>query len=158
MELNGVVESLINSVRKALDASVFNYTHTQLTYEQWATILSEVTYLINSRPLFPDGNPEDFNCISGNNLLYPYGQTFVVQTPDEEIINLCNMLQIAEKQVTMFWDTWLHHIPPQLLLPNKWFRARDNLKEDSAGNLYKRPIHKLCLIATKEELESGLQG
>jgi hypothetical protein len=87
------------------------------------------------------------------------------------------------------------------LLPNKWFRARDDLKEgdfvinfqpglkggtlrrglwkkgivrevhpsqdnlvqsgtirDSAGNLYKRSIHKLCLIATKEELESGLQG
>ncbi|CAB4029375.1 PREDICTED: uncharacterized protein LOC107334477 [Paramuricea clavata] len=35
--MNGVVESLINSVRKALDASVFNYTYTQLTYEQWAT-------------------------------------------------------------------------------------------------------------------------
>ncbi|CAB4029374.1 Hypothetical predicted protein [Paramuricea clavata] len=111
------------------------------------------------------------------------------------------MLKIAEKQVTMFWDTWLRHIPPQLLLPNKWFRARDNLKEgnfvinlqpglkrgtlrrglwkkgivrevqssqdnsvrivtirESAGNLYKRPIHKLCLIATKEELESGLLG
>jgi hypothetical protein len=114
--------------------------------------------VFDSASPFQDGNSEDFNCISGNNLLYPYGQIYVVQTPDEEIINLCNMLQIAEKQVTMFWDTWLHHIPPQLLLPNKWFRARDNLKVDSAGNLYKRPIHKLCLIATKEELESGLQG
>ena len=33
-QMNGVVESLINSVRKALDASVINYTHSQLTYEQ----------------------------------------------------------------------------------------------------------------------------
>ena len=55
--MNGVVESLINSVRKALDVSVINYTHSQLTYEQWATVLLEITYLINSRPLFPDGNP-----------------------------------------------------------------------------------------------------
>ena len=61
--MNGVVESLINSVRKALDASVINYTHSKLTYEQWATVLSEITYLINSRPLFPEGNPDDFNCI-----------------------------------------------------------------------------------------------
>jgi hypothetical protein len=53
----------------------------------------------------------------------------VVQTPDEERINPRNMLKIAEKQVTMFWDTWLRHISPQLLLPNKWFRARDNFKE-----------------------------
>ncbi len=37
--MNGVIESLINSVRKALDASVLNYPHTLLTYEQWATIL-----------------------------------------------------------------------------------------------------------------------
>ena len=66
--MNGVVEFVINSVRKALDAFVINYTHSQLTYEQWATILSEITYL-NSRPLFPEGNPEDFNCILGNNLL-----------------------------------------------------------------------------------------
>ena len=41
--------------------------------------------------------------------------------------------------------------------------SQDNLVwsvtiRDSDGNLYKRPIHKLCLIATKDELESGLVG
>ena len=30
--------------------------------------------------------------------------------------------------------------------------------QDSNGNLYKRPIHKLCIIATKNELENGLVG
>ena len=94
----------INSVRKALDASVINYTHSQLTYEQWATVLPEITYLINSRPLFPEGNPEDFNCISGNNLLYPYGQAFIIQPPNEEIINPWDMLKDTEKQVAKFWD------------------------------------------------------
>jgi hypothetical protein len=67
-----------------------------------STILRVV---FDSASSFQDGNPEDFNCISGNILLYPYGQTFVVQTPDEEIINPRNMLKIAKKQVTMFWDT-----------------------------------------------------
>ena len=125
--MNGGVEP-VNSVRKVLDASVMNYTHSQLTYEQWATVLSEITYLINSRPLFPEGNPEDFNCISGNNLLYPYGQAFIVQPPNDEIINPRDMLKVAEKQVAKFWDIWMRHIPPQLLFPNKWFRSRDNLK------------------------------
>ena len=62
--MNGVVESLINSVRKALDASVIKYTRSQLTYEHWTTILPEVTYLINSRPLHPDRNPDDLKCIT----------------------------------------------------------------------------------------------
>jgi hypothetical protein len=90
---------------------------------------TKLRVVFDSASPFQDGNSEDFNCISGNNLLYPYGQIYVVQTPDEERINPRNMLKIAEKQVTMFWDTWLRHIAPQLLLPNKWFRARDNFKE-----------------------------
>ncbi len=77
------------------------------------TILSEVTYLINSGPIFPDGNPEDINCISGNNLLYPYKRAFVAQVPNEERINPRDMLKVAEKQASMFWDTWVCYIPPQ---------------------------------------------
>ena len=43
--MNGAVESLIGSVRKGLDAAVVNYTRTVPTFENWATILSEVTYI-----------------------------------------------------------------------------------------------------------------
>ena len=57
--MNGVVESLINSVRKGLDAAVINYTRNNLTFEEWTTVLSEITYLINSRPLIPDRDPLD---------------------------------------------------------------------------------------------------
>nr|XP_039263212.1 uncharacterized protein LOC120339195 [Styela clava] len=41
--MNGVVESLINSVRKALDASVVNYSRALMTYEEWTTVLNEIT-------------------------------------------------------------------------------------------------------------------
>ena len=41
--MNGVVEALIHSVRKALDASEINYTHSQLTYEPGSTVLSEIS-------------------------------------------------------------------------------------------------------------------
>ena len=77
---------------------------------------------------FLEGNPEDFNCISENDLLYPYVQAFIVQPPNDEIINPRDMLKVAEKQVAKFWDIWMRHILPQLLFPNKWFRSRDNLK------------------------------
>ncbi|XP_077970820.1 uncharacterized protein LOC144425210 [Styela clava] len=199
--MNGVVESLINSVRKALDAPVVNYSRALMTYEEWTTVLNEITYIINSRPLFPDGNPLEYNCITGNTLLHPYAKQIVPQTTQEERFNPRDMLKVAENRVEVFWKTWMKHIPPQLLLANKWFRTRRNLQvgdyvsilqpgfkggsaprglwkkalvhnimpssdglvrsvtiKDSDGNLYNRPIHKLCLIATKEELQCELKG
>ena len=50
---NGVVESLIKNVRQALNASFKNQSFTE---EQWRTHLAEVTYLVNSRPLYPSSN------------------------------------------------------------------------------------------------------
>ena len=47
---NGVVESLIKSVWQALNSVCKNQAFTE---EQWRTFLAEVTYMINSRPLYP---------------------------------------------------------------------------------------------------------
>jgi len=45
---NGIVESLIKSVRQALNSVSKNQVFTE---EQWRTFLAETTYMINSRPL-----------------------------------------------------------------------------------------------------------
>ena len=55
--MNSVVESLIHSVRKGVDDAVMNYTRNILSYEEWSIVLLEITYIINSRPLYPDGDP-----------------------------------------------------------------------------------------------------
>jgi len=47
---NRIVESLIKSVRQALNSVCKNQA---LTEEQWRTFLVETTYMINSRPLYP---------------------------------------------------------------------------------------------------------
>ena len=197
--MNGVAESLIRSVRKGLDAAIVSYRQTSLAFEEWDTILKEVTYLVNSRPLFPDGEPDEFHCITGNSILHPYNQADVPQHADEDCRNLRDMVKVAEAKVKEFWDTWLRHMPPQLNRRNKWYHARENLQvgdfvlnlqpglkggsaprgtwlkaivaevhpsadglirsvtiRDSKHTQLKRPIHKLCLIATKQELENGL--
>ena len=51
---NGVVESLIKSFRQALNSVCKNQAFTE---EQWRTFLAEITYIVNSRPLYP--NSED---------------------------------------------------------------------------------------------------
>ena len=195
--MNGVIESLIHSVRKGLDAAITNYTRTILTFEDWWTVLSEITYVINSRPLFPDGDPWEFHCITGNDILHPYGQPNVPQFNEEEMGSCKKMFGVAQNKVTSFWSAWLKNMPPQLVERNQWFHARDNLQvgdfvlilepglkrstaprsvwrkaivtethpskdglvrsvtvRDSKRSEYVRPIHKLCLIATKMELEA----
>ena len=198
--MNGVAESLIRSVRKGLDAAVVAYKRTSLAFDEWDTVLKEVCYLINSRPLFPDGDPNEFNCITVNTILHPYGQPAITQTPEEDQVDLCNMLKVFEGKVGVFWTVWQRHIPPQLLPRNKWFHTRSNLEigdfvinlqpglkgatlprgqwpkaivheihpssdglvrsatiRTSDKKYLKRPINKLCLIATREELENGLK-
>ena len=194
--MNGVVESLINSVRKGLDATIINYTKTSLTFEDWATVLSEITYVINSRPLFPDGDPLEMSCITGNSLLHPHGQPQVPQLVPSEPTNLRDMLRVVQGKTDVFWETWIRHMPPQLICRNKWFHTRNNLEvgdfvinlepgmkgkcaprsqwkkgivtavhpgadglvrsvtiRDANRTELVRPIHKLCLIATRGELE-----
>ena len=51
--MNGVVESLIKSVRQAINATCKNQAYTE---EQWRTFLTEVSYIVNSRPLYPSAN------------------------------------------------------------------------------------------------------
>ena len=125
--MNGAVESLINSVRKGLDASVSNCTLI-LSFADLSTVLSEVTYIINSRPFFPEGDPWDFQCITGNTILHPYGQPDVPQFVEEDVIHTRKMFSVVQNKVDIFWKTWTKHLPPQLNVRNKWFHPRRNLE------------------------------
>ena len=127
--MNGVVESLIRSVRKGLDASITNYTKALLMYEDWTTVLYEITYIVNSRPLYPEGDPWEFKCITPNNFLHPYGQPEVPQFTPVDIDNMRGMLRNVQGKVDSFWDCWQRHMPPQLNLRNKWYHPRCNLEK-----------------------------
>ena len=184
---NGIVESLIKSVRQALDATSKNQA---LTEEQWRTYLAEVTCLINQRPLYPSSNGIwESPPITPNDLLI--GNHFPPPMPEvESKVNPRHLMRSTEKRVQEFWNCWMKYFAPNLLPRNKWFRKRENLRkgdlvleieptprrtwkmglvletypgEDglvrkakikTATSVYDRPIHKLCLIATKEELNS----
>ena len=197
--MNGAVESLIVSVRKGLDAAITNYTKNKLLFEDWATVLYEIAYVVNSCPLYPDGDPWEFRCITGNDILHPYGQPSVPQYATDDIDNLKGMLRNVQGKVDAFWQCWLRNMPPQLNNRNKWFHPRSNLEigdyvlvfepglktkaaprslwrkaivtevntgrdglvrsatiRDCNHKSYTRPISKLCLIATRAELEGEM--
>ena len=70
--MNGVVESLVRSCRNAL-SSACNFHKFSYSNSEWETIVAEVNYLVNSRPLFPKTVQNlDEEPVTGNALLYPH--------------------------------------------------------------------------------------
>ncbi|XP_068684263.1 uncharacterized protein [Montipora foliosa] len=160
------------------------------TEEQWRTHLAEVTYLVNSRPLYPssDGIWER-PPVTPNDLLI--GHHFPPPAPEqEERVNTRHLKRSTQKRVQEFWRCWIKYFASNLLPRNKWYTPRENLQEGdlvlemeptprrtwklglvlltypaadglvrkakikTATSVYDRPIHKLCLIATKQDLSN----
>ena len=183
---NGVVESLIKSVRQTLNSICKNQAFTE---EQLRTFLAEVTYVINSRPLYPSSEDVwEEPPITPNDILI--GRHSCPPQPEQEArVNPRHLLRSVQNRVAEFWTCWLKYFAPSLLPRNKWFRERENVKigdlvlelnphqkrlqwemvlivdtypgEDglvrkvrirTQNGEYDRPIHKLCVIATKQEL------
>ena len=188
--MNGVVESLIKSVRRALEASCRMVAYTE---EQWRTFLSETAYVINSRPLYlPSDKIWEDPPVTPNDLVM--GPHYIVPQPGPDVIvNPRDLNRSVQKRVNEFWRLWIRYYAPELLARSKWFSQQANLGvgdlvlerdpnarrgrwglyvvesvypgEDglvrkaairNARGVYERPAAKLCLIATKAELESGL--
>ena len=187
--MNGVVESLIKSVRRALESS---YKMTAYTEEQWRTFLAEVTFLVNSRPLYP-GSDNIWNDppITPNDLIM--GRNFGVPQPEEEkLVNPRELNKSVQRRVCQFWQCWMKYFAPNLLIRTKWHEKKENVgvgdlvleidskrkrgewqmalveevfpggddlirkvKIRTSKGVYERPIAKLCLIATRGELEQN---
>ena len=144
---NGMVESLIKSVRQAMDATFKNQTFTE---EQWRTFLAETTYLINSRPLYssserfwesPPITPKDILIGSHNS---------PPQRESEEKINPRDLLRSTEDRVNAFWNCRVKYFAPILLPRNEWFRTREDVKVGDLvlelGNKHRRSQWKLAVI------------
>ena len=185
--MNGVVESLIKSVRRALESSCKMVAYTE---EQWRTFLAEITFLVNSRPLYPaSDNIWEDPPITPNDLII--GTNFGVPQPEhEELVNPRHLNKSVQKRVDQFWQCWMKYFAPNLLLRSKWHEKKENVevgdlvleidanrkrakwqmalvegvfpgsddlvrkvKIRTSKGTYERPIAKLCLIATRRELE-----
>ena len=126
---NGVVESLIRSVRQAMSCICRDESFSE---EQWRTFLAEVTYMVNSRPLYPSSdNIWEGPPITPNDLII--GQhTLLPQPEQEDRVNPRDLLRSVQNRIGDFWTCWMKYFAPTLLPRNKWFKKRENLR---AGDL-----------------------
>lgn len=120
---NGVLESLIKSVRKALTSVCKNQTFTE---EQWRTFLAETTYMVNRWPLYPSSEDVwEEPPIALNDILI--GQ-HSPQCKQETRINPRHLLRSIQNKIGDFWACWMKYFAPTLLPQNKWFKRRENVK------------------------------
>ena len=98
--MNGVVESLIKSVRQAIAATCQNRPFTE---EQWRTTLAEIVYLVNSRPLYQSSSEVwEEPPITPNDLII--GPHLPLPAPEpEERVNPRNLQRSTQQRVTEFW-------------------------------------------------------
>ena len=111
--VNGTVESLIRSCRKAFNAAS-DYLRRSYLHSEWETIVAEANYLVNSRPLFPKSVEDlDEEPITGNSLLYPFDGQHVPQ--HECDIDVRMSVKLVQGFVKRFWESWIRNMPPQLV-------------------------------------------
>ncbi|KAK3752266.1 hypothetical protein QZH41_002643 [Actinostola sp. cb2023] len=122
---NGVVESLIKSVRQALSVTCKNQSFTE---EQWRTFLTEVTYIVNGRPLYPSSESVwESPPITPNDILL--GQHNSPPQPTlEDRVNPRDLMRSTQKRIAEFWECWMRYFAPNLLPRNKWYRTRENVQ------------------------------
>ena len=137
---NGVVETLIKSVRQALNATCKNQAYSE---EQWRSFLSEISYMVNGRPLNPSSDDIwEAPPITPNDLLLGHYNP-PPQPEREERTNPRQLLRSTQNRVSDFCRSWMKYFAPNMLPRNKWFRAQDNIQ---TGDLVLEldPKHKRC--------------
>lgn len=107
--MNGVVESVIKSVRQASNATCKDRPFTE---EQWRTFLTEITYMVNSRPLYPSSsNIWESPPITPNDLLIGPHITPPAVVPEERV-NPRHLFKNTNKRIDECWVCWKKYRHP----------------------------------------------
>ena len=120
---NGVVESIVKSVKGALNKVIKDIV---VSEEEYRTILLEIQDLINSRPLWPHNDGDiDEPPICCNDLLRPRG----LLTQPQKLNNGSprTRYEYIQKVVNEWWKVWLRNFVPSLQIRSKWWKTRENV-------------------------------
>ena len=124
---NGAVESLVKTVKKALNASIGENI---LSFSELLTCMFEAGQLVNQRPIgLHPGNPEDGTYLSPNDLLLGRASTNTPQGPFKERASDKHRHDFLQQIVSRFWKRWTREVFPNLVIQKKWHTAERNLCE-----------------------------
>ena len=115
---NGATESLVKSVKRALNAAVGVNI---MQFSELQTCLFEAAELVNERPIgIHPSTPDDGVYLCPNDLLLGRASSRVPQGPFLERNNDKCRLDFIEGIVKAFWKRWTQDFFPSLLIHQKW--------------------------------------
>ena len=118
--MGGCWESLIKTIKRCLYRILKNSITTVKTL---TTVLYEVEYIVNNRPLLPISDDiNNYEVLTPNNFLLGYKSQDVnigngMQTDQ---IDYCQKWQQVQKIANMYWIRWLKEYIPTLIPLSKW--------------------------------------
>lgn len=151
--MGGLWESAIKSTKRHLLNVIQDRA---LTYEEFATLLSRVEAVLNSRPICAISNhPSDnLDYLSPGHFLV--GQPLLAR-PEEASSSLFSWnsrWEVLSRLLQHFWRRWYHEYLHTLTPRSKWYTPCENLKEGQLVILHERevPVQEWILARVIETL------
>ena len=123
---NGVTESLIKSIKKALTSSIGENV---MTFSELQTVCFEAANLVNARPIGKHPTTiEDGTYLCPNDLILGRTTVRVPAGPFNETSSNKHRLKFIQDIVNAFWKKWTRDYFPYLIIQQKWHTAQRNLQ------------------------------
>eukprot|EP00057_Strongylocentrotus_purpuratus_P005403 XP_003730892.1 PREDICTED: uncharacterized protein LOC100888831 [Strongylocentrotus purpuratus] len=123
----GAVERIVQEVKKGMRHLV---KADRLTFAEWETVFSQISGLINSRPITAkSSSPLDHPPLTPNHFLIGRGDLSCPQIPYDDFKgDLRKRREVCNAMVDGFWKRWMECI--RTLSPRqKWHQSTENLEE-----------------------------
>ena len=161
----GHYERLIGTARRVMEGILLEHS-TLLVDESFVTLLSETTWIVNSRPLATNslGDPKSLEPLSANHILtqksnIPCAVPADLNQPDETKYTRTQWKRVLYL-ASLFWSRYSREVVPLLQVRQKWLRKRENIKVDDIVMIVNDQEHrshwKLARVHSVETSHDGL--
>ena len=154
---NGAAESLIKSVKRALNAAIGEQI---LSFSEMQTVLFEAAQLVNQRPIGSHPtNPDEGTYLTPNDLILGRASNYVPQGPFQVRTSQRYRLDFIQQITNQFSKRWVREVFPKLVIQPKWHAEKGELKQGDivlvADNNAVRGEWKMAIVTDPIRSEDG---
>ena len=122
---NGATESLVKSVKRALNAAVGENV---MQFSELQTCMFEAAEMVNARPIgIHPNSPDEEVYLCPNDLLLGRATNHVPQGPFKERCSDRHRFDFVQSIATAFWKRWTREVFPNMVVQRKWHTESRNL-------------------------------
>ena len=125
----GIFETMVKACKRAMKATI---GHADLNEEEFRTVVSKMSYLLNCRPIQIVSDRDDYDTLTPNHFLLPglSGAVFPPNVEEEDRLKLSVRLRHQIRVQQHVWKRFQAEIIPMLGPRKKWCSEMPNLKEN----------------------------